>query len=149
MADLRCGFSSTREYRAWSHIAPWCDLTKDWSRIPVQTVCAAFATQPETTHKGNLGDTLRQLAPSPDKDGLASFEGRFRRLLSCTTKYELCKLIPHIIRAAKAKNIVVNHHRLYCDICWWERSNVKVNWAASYWGTAATEGEPRQQGGNA
>ncbi len=147
MADLRCGFSPAREYRAWPHIAPWCELNRDWSRLPIQTVCAAFATQPLTAEQGNLGTTVRELAPSWDKEGLASFEGRFRRLLTCDNMYELCRMIPHVIRAAKAKNIAVNHRKLFCDICLWERSNVKIDWAAAYWGVAANKNAAPSKGG--
>ena len=147
MADLRCGFSSAREYRAWPHIAAYCELDNDWSRIPVQTVCAAFATQPHTSNTGNLGTTLRNIAPSTDKEGLASFEGRFRRLLTCETKYELCQRVPQIIRAAKAKEVPVNHYQLYCDICRWEKWNVKIQWAAAYWGQPQAQSQTPPEGG--
>ncbi len=136
MADLRCGFSPAREHRSWAHIAPYCALDKDWSRMPVQTVCAAFATQPKTTISGNLGTTLRCIAQGNGEDGLASFEGHFRRLLTCETMAELCKLIPQVIRTAKAKDIPLNHSQLYRDICWWEKSDAKIRWAAAYWGAA-------------
>ncbi|MBN2685550.1 MAG: type I-E CRISPR-associated protein Cse2/CasB, partial [Pontiellaceae bacterium] len=116
--------------RAWPHIAPYCNLDVEWSRLPVQTVCAAFASQPEYAKSGNLGSTLRRL-----KEAMASAEGRFERLLTCDTKEELCTRLPAIIRAAKAKGIPVNYQQLYCDICWWEVADIKVRWAAAFWGT--------------
>lgn len=137
MADLRCGFSPAREPRAWPHIAQFCKLDSEWSRLPVQTVCAAFATHPDgNTSRGNLGTTMRRIA-GESREGLASFEGRFRRLLSCDTQLEICERVPGVIRAAKAKGASVNYRQLYCDFCWWEGEYPpKLKWAEAYWGTA-------------
>lgn len=138
MADLRCGFSPAKEYRAWSHIAPYCPLKNDFKRRIVQTVAAGFATQPDGTAKGNLGTTMRLIAGG-NKDGLASFEGRFRRLLTCSDTEELCRMVPSIIRTAKAKGVPVNYAQLYCDLCYWNGGRTKVEWAEAYWGTAGGE----------
>jgi CRISPR system Cascade subunit CasB len=135
MADLRCGFSEAKAHRCWPHVAQLCDLEKEWSRIPVQTVCAAFATHSESAGAGNTGTTLREIAQGNGKDGLASFEGRFRRLLTCDTLQELCERLPSVIRVAKAKGVPVNYRQLYCDICRWEKWDIKIRWAAAYWGT--------------
>lgn len=133
MADLRCGLSPAKEHRAWPHLAQLCRLDQDWSRIPVQTVCAAFATHPETSATGNIGTVMRKIA---GKDGLASFEGRFRRLLSCDTQAEICERLPSVIRAAKVKGISVNYRQLFCDICWWVGNYPpKLKWADAFWGT--------------
>jgi len=138
MADLRCGFSPAKEHRAWPHIAQFCKLDADWSRIPVQMVCAAFSTHPENTTNGNAGNTMRKITEG--KGGLASFEGRFRRLLACDTIEELCDRLPAVIRAAKAKSIPVNYRQLFCDICWWEGSYPpRLKWASAFWGTPGGE----------
>lgn len=134
MANLRRGFSPATEHRAWPHVARLCDLEKPWSRLPVQTVCAAFATHPADTAAGNFGDTLRRIAcDQGGADGLASFEARFRRLLACDDQQELCARLPAVVRAAKAKEVPVNYARLYGDICYWGDA-VKLRWASSYWG---------------
>lgn len=144
MADLRCGFSPGREHRAWPHIASFCDMEKDWSRIPVQTVCAAFATHPKSADSGNLGTTMRAIAKGDANNrdaqkALSSFEGRFRRLLGCATVQELCIRLPAVIRAAKAREVPVNYRRLYADICWWEKGEKKIQWASAYWGAGGAE----------
>ena len=130
MADLRCGFSEAKAHRAWPHIARCCKLDQDWSRLPVQTVCAAFATHPEHARKGNLGATMRKIE-------MATIEGRFQRLLTCDTMEGLCERLPSIIRAAKAKGVPVDYHRLYCDITWWDgKYPPKLKWADAFWGTS-------------
>lgn len=140
MADLRCGFNPSKQHRAWPHIAQFCKLDAGWSRVPVQTVCAAFATHPDGHAKnGNIGTTMRKIA-GENKEGLASFEGRFRRLISCDTQAELCNRLPSVIRAAKSKGIPVNYKQLYCDICWWEGEYPpKLKWADAFWGTKGGE----------
>lgn len=128
LADLRCGFSETKAYRAWPHIAPFCKLNRDGSRLPVQTVCAAFATHPENARRGNLGATMKKI-------DMSTIEGRFKRLLNCETVTELCERIPAVIRAAKAKGIPVDYQLLYHDIRAWEDRDIKLDWADAFWGT--------------
>ncbi len=128
LADLRCGFSEAKAPRAWPHIAPFCKLNNDRSRMTVQTLCAAFATHPENARKGNLGATMRRI-------DMATIEGRFQRLLTCDTLAELCERIPAIIRAAKAKGIPVDYQLLYWDIRNWEEKDIKLDWADAFWGT--------------
>ena len=130
MADLRCGFSEAKEHRAWPHIARFCKLDQAWSRLPVQTVCAAFATHPDQKACGNLGATLKKM-------DLATIELQLRRLLACDSKEELCERLPSVIRAAKAKGVPVDYRQLYCDIYWWEgQYPPKLKWADAFWGTA-------------
>lgn len=128
LADLRCGFSEAKAYRAWPHIAPFCKLNSDRSRLPVQTVCAAFATHPENARKGNLGATMKKI-------DMETIEGRFKRLLNCDTVAELCERIPAVIRAAKAKGIPVDYQLLYSDLRAWEDRDIKLDWADAFWGT--------------
>ncbi|AKJ65311.1 type I-E CRISPR-associated protein Cse2/CasB [Kiritimatiella glycovorans] len=136
MADLRCGFSRAKQHRAWPHIAGYCQLDEDKSRTPVQTVCAAYATHPEEAVYGNMGTVMRQIAIGMNgKDGLSSFEARFRRLISCQTTEEICNWMAGFVRAAKSSNIPVNYKQLYCDLFWWEGEYPpKLKWASSYWG---------------
>jgi CRISPR type I-E-associated protein CasB/Cse2 len=145
MADLRHGFSEGTEYRAWSHIAPWCDLTNDRERSIALTVAAGFATHGGSDARvGNLGATLRHVAKGKGQSdsGLASFEGRFRRLLACNSPAELCALLPGILRAAARQGVGVDYARLYRDLTFWNaETNAKVAWAAAFWGTAPQAGE--------
>ncbi len=143
MADLRHGFSPGTEYRAWPHVAPWCDLTDQRRKSIFITIAGAFATQSHSgAQAGNLGTTLRQLAVQgasgkPD-EALKSFEARFRRLLTCTTARQVCERLPGIIRAASRKAIGINLERLYYDLLYWDEK-VKLAWAAAYWGTDASQ----------
>jgi CRISPR system Cascade subunit CasB len=128
MADLRCALNPTRLHRAWPLLARVGGI----GNPRVETVAGLFAYHPEETHSGNLGTTCRRLAAENN-----SFDGRFRRLLSCDRE-EICERLRPVVLAAKPKEIRINYEELYADLCYWG-DNVKARWAREYWG--ALEGE--------
>jgi len=143
LADLRRGFSESTQHRAWPYIAPYCDLTNPRDRIVCLTVAAGFATHEGTADRGNMGTTLRAIALGDStrkpEEALKSFDGRFRRLLTCHSAEELCAHLPGVIRAAKQKSVHINFRQLHEDLTYWgERA--KVRWAAQYWGTREEKG---------
>jgi len=135
MADLRHGFSQATEYRAWPHIARWCDLGNDRSRRIMLTVAAGFAIHGRSVPSGNLGSVFRKIATGDGRgqEGLATFDARFRRFLSCSTALEVCDHLPGVLRAVERKGAPVDFARLHRDLTFWgERT--KVEWARDYWG---------------
>jgi len=144
LADLRRGFSETTEHRAWPYISPWCDLNNPRERAIWLTIAAGFATLEKTTNSGNMGTTLRALALGDGRrkaeEAVKTFDGRFRRLLTCHTAEELCAHLPGIIRAAKQKRVDINFRHLHQDLRYWGEK-VKIRWAANYWGV------PHEKGG--
>lgn len=130
MADLRCALSPSpaKRARAWPLLAQ-VDGIGD---ICKETVVGLFAYHPDETDSGNLGTTCRRLAA-----GNNSFDGRFRRLLSCD-RNEICERLRPVVLAAKAKGVRVNYEKLFVDLRYWGGS-VKAHWAREYWGAA--EGE--------
>jgi len=134
MADLRRAMNPATAHRAWPHLARWCDLTSGTDRLIHATVAATFALQPESEPTGNLGTTLRRIAQGENlgDDGLKSFEGRFRRLLTCDTRSEICERLLHVVRAAARRDVPVNHFALFNDLRYWGEK-VKLRWAAQYW----------------
>lgn len=141
LADLRRGFSQTTENRAWPYISGWCkNLADDRNRHIWLTVAAGFATHHRTAPRyGNMGRTLRMIAKGTDPgradDALKSFEGRFRRLLTCATAEELCRHLPGVIRAAERKEAPVDFEQLFWDLIQWENpeKKIKLKWADAYW----------------
>jgi CRISPR type I-E-associated protein CasB/Cse2 len=87
---------------------------------------------------GNMGETLRTIVLNEGnkEEALASFEPRFRRLLSCRTAEEVCKQLTVAFRAAKQKNVSISFRKLYWDLEYWENPErqVKIEWAKAYWG---------------
>jgi CRISPR system Cascade subunit CasB len=129
MADLRCALNPVRRARAWPLLARIGGI----DRPIYETVAGLFAYHPDETQDGNLGTTCRRLAGENN-----SFDGRFRRLLSCD-RDEVCERLRPVILAAKAKGVPINYEELFADLVYWGE-NVKARWARQYWGaSAATE----------
>jgi CRISPR system Cascade subunit CasB len=98
----------------------------------VETVAGLFAYHPRVTNTGNLGTTCRLLAADSN-----TFDGRFRRLLSCD-RDEICQRLRPVVLAAKARGIAVNYERLFSDLHYWS-DRVKASWAREYWGAPESE----------
>ena len=146
LAALRRGLSEATEHYAWPYLAPCCDLADARERIVWLTIAGAAALLAldglirSYRGVGNLGATMRYLAIGKDNKEadkkLASFENRFRRLLTCRTREDLCRHLPSVIRAAAAKEVPVDLELLFWDIQKWERTEeptVRVQWAKVYW----------------
>ena len=147
LAALRRGFSEASEQYAWPYIAPYCTMTDPKQRAIWLTIAAAKATlAPSGLDRtglgvGNLGATMRHLALGEDAaketdKKLASFESRFRRLLTCQTVEELCKHLVGVIRAAATNNKPMDLKKLFWDLQTWEdrnRRDIRVEWAQGYW----------------
>jgi CRISPR system Cascade subunit CasB len=130
MADLRCVLTGARRARAWPLLARVGGI----DRPIYETVAGLFASHPDETHSGNIGTTCRQLAGENN-----SFDGRFRRLLSCDRE-ELGERLRPVVLAANAKGIPVNYEELFTDWWYWG-DRVKARWAREYWGAPTETGE--------
>lgn len=129
MADLRCALNPARLPRAWPLLARLGGI----GNLRVETIAGLFAYHPDEAGTGNLGATCRRLAAQNE-----SFDGRFRRLLSCD-RDELCERLRPVVLAAKAKGIPVNYEELFTDLHYWG-DKVKARWAREYWGAPTIEG---------
>lgn len=127
IADLRCALSPAKRARAWPLLARVGGI----GNVRIETVAGLFAYHPKETRTGNLGTTCRRLAAAHN-----SFDGRFRRLLSCD-RDEICERVRPVVLAAKAK-VPVNYEELFVDLYYWG-DYVKARWAREYWGVV--EGE--------
>lgn len=128
LANLRGALSEARRPNAWPLLGAFKDAIGD-RRFEV--VAALWAMAPELAcSAGNLGDTLAQL-----KGEHNSFEGRFKRLLTCDFN-EIPERVVPVVRSAHAKGMHVNYIQLLSDLLWWG-DHVQVAWAKSFWG--ATE----------
>jgi CRISPR system Cascade subunit CasB len=128
IADLRCALSPARRPRAWPRLAAVGGI----GNTHIETVAGLFAYHPTETNGGNMGTTCRQLAAENN-----TFDGRFRRLLSCDNN-EICERLRPVVLAAKARGIPVNYEQLFVDLCYWGAKR-KAQWAREYWGAVDPE----------
>jgi CRISPR type I-E-associated protein CasB/Cse2 len=141
LADLRRGFSKATAHRAWPYLARWCDLMDNGERAIWLTIAAGFATLEETGKAGNMGATLRGIAIGDRKkkaEALKSFDGRFRRFLTCRSAEEVCERLPGVLRTAKQKSVGVDFRQLWEDLDNWGE-DAKVRWAKGYWSVTEEE----------
>jgi CRISPR system Cascade subunit CasB len=124
MAQLRCALSPARRNRAWPLLGE-LDAIGD---TVVETIAGLYATHPEETQTGAIGSLCRQLSAEH-----GTFEGRFRRLLSCSTREEVCEHLRPIVTTAKSKGRAVNYWQLFVDLQYWG-DKTRVRWAREFWG---------------
>ena len=125
MSNLRGALKPAQRHRAWPLLAPVGGI----GRSIYETLAGLYAHHSDETRTGNLGTTCRRLSGEHN-----SFDGRFRRLLSCDRE-EVCERLAPVILAAKAKGVSVNYEQLFADLCYWS-DKVKERWAREYWGGA-------------
>ena len=130
LANLRGALSDARRPNAWPLLAAFKEAI---GNSAFETIAALWAFNPElNVPAGNLGDILAKL-----KGENSSFEGRFKRLLTCD-RGELAVRVAPVVRAAQAKGLRVNYTQLLSDLLWWGEE-VKVRWAKSFWEVSETD----------
>ena len=127
MANLRGALSEARRPRVWSLLGGFKDAVAIGNPV-YETIAAlwAHAKGESDDEAGNLGSTLRKLC-----DDLSTFEGRFKRILSCE-RDDIAKHVAPIVRAAITKGVGVDFARLLSDLLWWGE-DVEVEWAKAFW----------------
>lgn len=134
LANLRGALSEARRPRAWPLLGAFPSAIGN-PATPYEMVAALWAHAPESQGEsgGNLGQSLAGLAGEH-----ASFEGRFKRLLTCDRE-EIASRVASVVRAAQAKGVKIDYTRLLSDLLWWN-DRVKVEWAKAFWGAAGIPG---------
>jgi len=128
LANLRGALTDARRPNAWPLLAGFSGAI---GNTAYEMGAAFWASDPELNcTTGNLGDTLARLTMDN-----TSFEGRFKRLLTCDHAEIPARVVP-VVRAAQAKGVRVNYTQLLSDLLWWNE-RVRVEWAKAFWG--ATE----------
>ncbi len=125
LANLRGALSDSRRPNAWPLLGGFPGAI---GSPPFEAIAALWAGGVELSASGgNLGDTLASLMKDHH-----SFEGRFKRLLSCD-RDEIAAHVATVVHAAQAKGLHVNYTQLLSDLlCWGD--DVRVRWAKAFWG---------------
>lgn len=144
LADLRCALIPGLESRSWQYLTRYCNLLDPEQRAVFSTVAAAYGILPSRSEgAGNMGELLRKIAQGAGgRDGLKSFELRFRRLIGCGSVVELSAQLHGIFKTAKQCGYPIDHNQLLWDLLCWQKddSQVKLRWARSYWAASGKKG---------
>lgn len=131
LARLRRGLSETTRQEAWTVLGPYFGAIAIGHPV-YETVAGCFALHPVVTAPdANFGETMRKVMGDKMWEGKQT-HARFRRLLACSDRDEICRHVRHAIRLAKSKEASVDYRRLFLDLWWWN-DQTKVEWAKSYW----------------
>ncbi|MCX6992067.1 MAG: type I-E CRISPR-associated protein Cse2/CasB [Kiritimatiellaeota bacterium] len=127
LANLRGALSDARKPNAWPLLAGFPVAI---GNSAYEIVAALWACDPDLDcTSGCLSDTLAKLNGEHH-----SFEGRFKRLLTCDHD-EIAERVAPVIRTAQTKGLRINYTQLLSDLLWWG-DEVKVRWAKAFWGVA-------------
>ena len=130
-AKLRGALSPARRHLVWPLLGHY--LNESYLRT-FEVVAALWAEADGGKSGVDLGTAMRRLAGD-----YSTFEGRFKRLLTCE-KDELSDRVAPIVRALNTKGIALDYALLLSDMLWWGDS-VKVRWAQGFWGVDVNEAE--------
>jgi CRISPR system Cascade subunit CasB len=132
LANLRCGLRPALESRAWPLLAQLTRLDSSLF-IVYKTVVGLWAFDPDSHRAGagNFGDVCRTLRAEHE-----TFDVRFRRLVDCDNREELCERIVPVCLAAQRKGVAVDYNQLFRDLKFYGGEGidrVRTHWAQSYW----------------
>jgi len=132
LANLRGALTEARRANSWPLLGGFRNGLAI-GNAAFETVAGVWASDPESSGEaGNLGATLARL-----RSEHATFEGRFKRLLTCEAA-ELPERVAPVVRAAQAKGVRVNYARLLSDLLHWS-DRTRTEWAKSFWGAPEEE----------
>ncbi len=134
LARLRRGLSETTRQEAWTVLGPYFGPLAVGHPV-YETVAGSFALHPVVPPPdiGNFGETMCEVMGDKMREE-KELHARFRRLLACSSRDEVCQHVRHAIRLAKSRPIPVpvNYRRLFEDLWWWNE-RTKIQWAKAYW----------------
>jgi CRISPR type I-E-associated protein CasB/Cse2 len=136
LARLRRGLSETTRSEADMVLGQYFGPRAVGDSV-YETVAGCFALHPFTSAPkiGNFGETMR-VVMGDKMSKQDETHARFRRLLACSDRNEVCQHVRHAIRFAKSKEAKVNYRKLFEDLWWWN-DWTKVDWAKAYWSVPA------------
>jgi len=141
LVRLRRALSEATQHDAWPV------LGKLFGELAVghpvfETVAGCFALYPfeEAPPIGNFGETMRRTVPDEKMRDEKEPHTRFRRLLACDSRDDICQHVRHAVRLAKSlaksKDVPINYRQLFVDLWWWN-DRTKIEWAKAYWSVPA------------
>jgi len=138
LARLRRGLSDTTRHEADMVLGQYFGPLACGDPVFV-TVAGCFALHPFATPPGigNIGETMCAVMGDKMRKEKET-HARFRRLLACSGREEICQHIRHAVRLAKSHQppVPVNYRKLFEDLWWWNY-RTKIEWAKAYWSVPA------------
>ena len=136
-ACFRRGLGNSNRLQALPLLGRFLDDEND--KISNYVVVAALWADSDCQQDDvDLGSACARLA----KD-YSSFEGRFRRLISCDRK-EIATYVVPVVRALNSKGIRIDFSLLLTDLLLWG-DRVKIDWSRSFWRDGECQNEKQSE----
>lgn len=121
---------------AWPHLVKWCDIGREYERLPFALVAAAIARElPEHDGDKDIGQLFRSCCAS--QDDMEREQRRFRRLIGCDNAVELCEVLRPVLSYLQGKAPGrIGYAKVLSDILYFGEK-VKLRWAANFFGKTA------------
>lgn len=122
------------EYQSWEYLCKWCDLEKDWQRRPMAAIAAAVAAaKPLSDGSLSIGKAISSCYDEGNKSDQA--KSKLRRLLSCGTVVETCRILRPLLRLISSKGKPISYGKLLNDLMYFgDGEKVKLRWATDFYG---------------
>lgn len=143
MSALRCILVKNKRHRAWPALYR-LGVSIDDGRSPLPFIAGLYASHPQETGKGNMGDTCKAIQRKRDEktgedNKLTPTERRFQHLLAAD-RGELEDRVLRMVLMAKAQDVPINFEKLAIDMTYWN-DRTKNKWASSFWAQGKVAGE--------
>lgn len=138
-AKMRRADNRVTEDYAWEFLAPWINLQNDNERLPYALIGAAICRE-KPAHDGDSG--IGQELAKRCKDIKDQGSSRLRRLLSCDSVPEACRILRQMIKFLQAQETgKISYARLLGELIDFghEKSErVKQTWAMDFYNNLDT-----------
>lgn len=133
-AALRRADNPATEYQSWEYLALWCDIDKDWERLPFATVVAAIArAKPKTDGFLGIGKAIAVCYEDGNKSDAA--KSKLRRLLACNSVKEACVILHPLLSLIASRGVRLNYGQLLGELLYFgDGEKAKVKWAIDFYG---------------
>lgn len=133
-AALRRADNPATEYQSWEYLANWCDLDKEWERLPFLTLAAAVA-RAKPTADGFLGIGKAVASCYEDGNRSDSAKSKFRRLLACDSVKEACVILRPLLSLVASRGVRLGYGQLLNELVYFgDGERIKAKWAVDFYG---------------
>lgn len=137
-AKLSRAVSDSTEYQSWEILSTWCDLDKEWQRLPYAIIGASLA-KARSVKDGHLGigEAIANCYPEGNQSDQA--KAKLRRLLACKNTVEACRILRPLLNLVESKGVKVKYSQLLHDLLGYSVDWTPANWAQNFYGKKHTE----------
>ena len=137
LAKLRKALSPATAHEAWFVLGGFFG-TEAINHPVFETVAGCFAYHPQESKQSppsDFGTSMRDamLADGCDLRSAEESHARFRRLLACSGREEICRHVRHAIKWVNSRKrpVEIDYRTLFKDLWWWS-DKTRIRWARSY-----------------